>query len=429
MEFRNAIDIANRGLDHCGAEPITSFADSNKRAEICSRVYGKLRQAELRRNLWRFATKRAILRPVDTNTRLLSPALWVAGTTYFIGSIVSDEQGRPWISNTPSNLGNQPELSSTWEQYCGPLSVTLYDADLSYYAGELVYTTAGDGTYRVYVSLQSGNEDNPATATAWDATSVYVKNQVVTYSSVAYMSLIDFNTNQTPTSSPAAWAVGTTYGAGAAVRGSDGVKYTSIAGGNLGNDPVATVGFWTDTGILVPWATDFVGGTGSLKWLQIGGAEFPNGVALSPMPIVYPIGTGPSTQSETRNAFRLPANFLRQASPDPKAGLNTYHGAETGLVYTDYLLESDFIVSGQADPIMLRFVADMVDVSKMDPMFCEGLGARIGLEACEPITQSVSKKQIIASEYEKFMTEARLVNAIEIGTEEAPVDDYIACRW
>jgi hypothetical protein len=34
------------------------------------------------------------------------------------------------------------------------------------FAGELVYTTPGDGTYRVYLSLQNGNADNPATATA-----------------------------------------------------------------------------------------------------------------------------------------------------------------------------------------------------------------------------------------------------------------------
>jgi hypothetical protein len=88
-----------------------------------------------------------------------------------------------------------------WEPYFGPLAVALYDSTEAYSAGELVYTTAGDGTNRVYVSLQSDNEDNPATATAYDATVTYQKNDVVTSSAIAYMSLIDLNTANTPASS------------------------------------------------------------------------------------------------------------------------------------------------------------------------------------------------------------------------------------
>jgi hypothetical protein len=55
-------------------------------------------------------------------------------------------------------------------------------------------------------SLQDGNTDNPATATAWAATATYHKNQTVTRSAVAYQSLIDLNINQDPASAPALWA-------------------------------------------------------------------------------------------------------------------------------------------------------------------------------------------------------------------------------
>ncbi len=64
----------------------------------------------------------------------------------------------------------------------------------------------------------------------------------------------------------------------------------------------------------------------------------------------------------------------------------------------------------------------------MDDMFCEGLAARMALETCEQITQSNEKKKDAAAVYKYFMTEARLVNAIEAGSVETPEDDYLTCR-
>src|SRR5262245_44975066 len=124
MEFVSPVDIGNRALQHVGQPLMTTpngFNDGSVRAEAISFCYGKLREAELRRNLWRFATKRAILRAIDTNTQLLTPSLWVAGTTYFRGSIVSSQNNSLWISRIHQNIGNQPENSLTWEPYFGPL--------------------------------------------------------------------------------------------------------------------------------------------------------------------------------------------------------------------------------------------------------------------------------------------------------------------
>lgn len=430
--FATSIDIANRALQHCGVtnliDAALGFTEPSTNATHISFCYDKLRRAELRRQIWTFATKRVVLRPLDVNSRLLAPSMWSTTVTYFIGSIVADQNGMPWISKIPSNLANDPLNSvGCWEQYFGPLAVYLY-ASGSYFAGEVVYTTAGDGTYRVYQSQTNGNTDNPATATAYSATSVYVKNQVVTYLSVAYMSRIDFNTGQTPTSSAANWAIGTTYAIGNSVTGSDGFKYTSLVNGNVGNDPTTDAGTnWTNTGILTPWTTVFTGGTGSAQWLQIGGAEFPSGVALSAMAITYPLGSGPSTQEASRNIFKLPANYLRTAPRDPKAGSISYLGAPGNLDYADWVYEAGYIVSREINPIVLRFVADVADVRLMDDMFCELLAARIGLEVCEPITQSSDKLKTIAALY-KQAGDARTVDGIEAGSVEPPLDDFLACR-
>jgi hypothetical protein len=434
-EFLTQADIGNRALQHCGAEMMDAtlgFSEPTKRARQVSFAYGKLRRAELERNTWTFATRRAMLYAVNTNTMLLAPAVWASTTTYFVGSIVSDGSNNLWISRVPNNLANDPQNTLVWEPYFGAMTVELYVSTTSYYAGDLVYTTAGDGTYRVYISLQSANSDTPATATAWAATATYSKNRVVTYLSVAYMSLIDLNVAQTPNLAPALWAVGTTYGAAAKVGGSDGVIYQSIAGGNVGHDPATDAGVnWTNTGVLNPWTTVFTGGAGSLKWLEIGGKEFPMGVGLSELGSImfWPIGAGPSPQLATSNVFRLPAGYLKECSQDPKAGGSSIMGAPTNLAYKDWLIEGQYVVSRETGPIMFRFVADITDVTQMKSMFCEGLACRIALEVCEPLTQSSTKIGIIDKEYQRLMGEARLVNAIESGSEEAPLDDWIACRY
>jgi hypothetical protein len=408
----------------------SGFSEASKGAREVSFCYGKVRQAELRRNVWTFACRRTILRAIDNDTMLLDAALWAETTTYFVGSIVADQNGGLWISRIRNNLNNDPLLYLTaWDPYFGPLTAVLYDSTQTYYAGEIVYTFAGNGTNRVYLSREDANADNPATATAYSATVAYFKNEVVTYLSVAYMSLLDLNEGNTPSASAAAWDIGTTYAAGDAVMGSDGIKYTSIGSGNLGIDPVTDAGVnWTNTGIMVAWTTVFTAGSGSVKWLQIGGAEFPMGASVTPLNIIYPLGTGPSTQATTRNIFKLPAGFLREASQNPKSGVTTWLGAPAGITYNDWVLENGYLLTAETGPIPYRFGADVTDVGRMDPMFCEGLAARVGLEVCEPLTQSNAQLGAIAKIYDEWMSAARTVNAIEQGAEQPPDDDYLTCR-
>jgi hypothetical protein len=61
-------------------------------------------------------------------------------------------------------------------------------------------------------------------------------------------------------------------------------------------------------------------------------------------------------------------------------------------------------------------------------MFCEGLACRIAVEVADALTQSGPQMQTIASAYKMFMGEARSANAIETGSDEPAVDDYISCR-
>lgn len=424
MGFRTPVDIANRALQHCGAKRISNtlgFTEDSVNASECAFAYDMLRRAELRRNVWRHAIRNCVLRPIDTSTRLLAPVMWSSLTTYFSGSIVSDAQGYVWISTQPDNLGNTPGNHGYWEPYFGPMAVPPHVAGESYFAGDVVYIASGAGVNNVYMSRENSNTDTPTTTTAWDTTVTYRKNAVVTYLGTPRQSLIDLNLGQTPTASPAAWSSGTTYALANTVCGSDGLIYTSLSGGNIGNDPTSSPSFWSTAGVLCPWTTTLTRTSTSDKWLAIG-------AALTELGLVYPIGSGPLSSTDTRNVYRVPANYLREAAQDPKAGSHSPLGAPAGRQYEDWDFSGDYFTTSESSPIVFRFVADVVNVPKFDDMFCEGLAARVGMEVCERVTQSNAKVSTIAGMYQRFMTEARIVNAIEIGSEEAPEDDWVTCR-
>lgn len=424
MAFRHPVDIANRALQHCGAKRISDFlgfTEDSVNASECAFAYDKLRRAELRRNTWRHAIRTAVLRPIATTSRLLAPALWSSGTTYFTGSVVSDASNYLWISTQPDNLNNAPGNHGYWEPYFGPMAIPAFSSGTSYWAGDVVYVADGAGVNSVYMSRENSNTDTPSTATTWDSTATYRKNAVVTYLGTPRQSLIDLNVGQTPTSSPAAWSSGTTYASAATVCGSDGLIYTSLSNGNLGNDPTSSPTFWSTAGLLCPWTVTLTRTSTSDKWLAIG-------AALTELGLIYPVGSGPLTDTDTRNVYRVPGNHLRKAAQDPKAGSYSPLGAPAYRQYEDWDFHGDYFVSTTADPIIYRFVADVVNVPKFDDLFCEGLAARIGLEICPKVTQSEAKVATIAGKYKVFMGEARIVNAIEIGSEEPPEDDWVTAR-
>lgn len=548
-EFNTPTDISNRALQHCGSEMMDSnlgFTEVSKAARNAGFVYGKLRRAELRRNVWRFAIRWAALRPIDTNTLLLAPTLWISATTYFVGSIVADANNTFWISRIPNNIGAQPGVNyAAWEPYFGPLTVSLYDSSQEYLSGEIVYTAAGDGTSNTYLSRVSANAIHPALPNQWSVGTTYFQNNVVqvfpawaigttyaagatvsftdgnTYTSLVagnvgvtpisslgtawaltptlilttqgvpatapitppnsspvlewvqgtlynfggfamfngteyvsiannntgnfpnaagstswaalsggtlYMSQIDLNRGNNPASAPALWLVGTTYAAGAKVAGSDGNIYSSIGSGNVGNNPVTDGGVnWTNTGVLAPWTSVFAQGGGNDQWTQIGGALFPAGVGLSELNIVYPIGTGPLSQYGTRNVYRLPAGFLREAPQDPKAGSNSLFGAPTNRLYDDWNLEGNYITTSDVRPIIFRFGADVQDVTAFDDMFCENLALIIAEAIAISMVEFRDRLEEIRTSKQSF--EARVVNGIETGSVEPPLDDYLAVRY
>lgn len=425
MPFLDSLDIANRACQHCGVAQIASPTEDSLRCTEITMVYDKVRRAELRRNIWRFATRRAVLRAISATTLTLVPGTYSSNNTYLPGEIVQDANFLYWVSQRADNSNNTPGGNNdAWDMFFGPKTVDVFDATTTYSAGELCYVLTGTtpNGYQVYMSLINNNSDVPNTATAYSATVQYKQDDVVSSGGSQWRSLLPINKANTPAVPPLAYSASTTYTTSNTVTGSDNYIYSSVGSGNIGNDPTTDGGVhWTNTGVLSAWSKSPTIVASSMNWRPIV-ATLKNAVPI------YPIGTGPSSQNTTRNLFRLPVGFLREAPQDPKAGSTSALGAPSGLAYGDWLYEGNHIVTQDVGPIVLRFVADVTKVTDMDDMFCEGLACRIAAEVCVRLTQSDAKLQTIASAYKEFMGSARLVNGIETGSVEPPVDDWLQCR-
>lgn len=323
MAFTKPEDIANRAIQHVGARRIATMADTSKQAQEINFCYDKLRRAELRRSVWRYATRRAMLQPITSTSLRMLPAAWAIGTTYVAGAIVQDAAGIYWISMFASNVGNVPGAAvvgrpAWWQQYFGP---TICDV----------------------------------------------------------------------------WATGNVYNAGDIVYKSGVTFYLSKTNGNTAADPASGA----------PWV--------ALTCTSLGAPFYP-----------LPAGPGMILGGTTANQtiFPLPNGFLRPASSGPKAASISTLNTSANIQFLDWQFENDFIVSQSTAAFMLRFVADVSDVTAMDDLFAEGLAARIGYEVCETLTQSNVKLQAIGASYQKFIRDARLINKIETGNTEAEEEEY-----
>lgn len=314
--FSSEVDVANVALQHIGEPRITSLADGSKAANETAFRIGKVKQAELRRAVYNFATRRMVLRPSATGP--FSVSAWVVGTPYAAGDIVTSGS-QYWIA-TAASTGVQPGntlsgVNPPWILYFGPLRYSAFSTTVQYFPGDIVSSSAV-----LYVAVAASLNQTPPNTTYWHA---------------------------------------------------------------------------------------------------------PQGLASLPTQLIYPAGYLPSASVTPRTILYLPANYMRLAPQDPKQAGNVRLNVTAGMRYTDWEIENGAIVSqqlttqlGTTGALIFRFVADVADVTAMDPMFCEAWGARLATEVCIPITQSAEKLKLCQEIYQLKIAEARAVGAVEGGSTE-----------
>jgi len=117
-------------------------------------------------------------------------------------------------------------------------------------------------------------------------------------------------------------------------------------------------------------------------------------------------------------AFPLPVDFLRLIKP-----------ARLGLDWHIERHQSQLcILTNDAAPLQIRYVAKITDPSAFDPCFVEMLACKLAWHTCERITQSNTKKAAMLEEYEIHRRTARQTNAFEVGSKPEPVDEWLIGR-
>lgn len=121
------------------------------------------------------------------------------------------------------------------------------------------------------------------------------------------------------------------------------------------------------------------------------------------------------------NRFVLPNDYLRLLRDD-----------ESGQ-RVDWKIESEegvgvFIVTDDAAPLQIRYVANVDDPNFYDAAFRNALALRLALDTCQEITQSSAKKAGIQSDLDDAIAEATRSGAIEKDAQEPPEDDWVNAR-
>lgn len=242
----------------------------------------------------------------------------------------------------------------------------------------------------------------------------------------------------------AAWSSSTTYAAGDIVVDAFNFLWISNFGSNTGNTPGAggVSPFWTayfGASVAQVWSGSvsyfpgdmvYVSGTPNVIYIAVAlslNHTPPNatywhvvqGATSTALVQFSPLGVQPPTGATTRNIYQLPANFVRMAPQDPKIAAVAHQGLTAGMMYNDWELEAGYLFTGDAAPIIFRFVADQPDVTQMNALFCEAWAAQLAIALAPTLTQSAEKLNTALGVYRDTMGVAKAMNAVEEGSTES----------
>ena len=92
-----------------------------------------------------------------------------------------------------------------------------------------------------------------------------------------------------------------------------------------------------------------------------------------------------------------------------------------------YKLEGDYILAGDSS-ITIRYVRDITDVTKWDPLFCRVMAAQWAKDLAPAIAGSDGRMGLITAAWKEALNSARTVDAVEDGADPDTVPAWIAAR-
>jgi len=95
----------------------------------------------------------------------------------------------------------------------------------------------------------------------------------------------------------------------------------------------------------------------------------------------------------------------------------------------DYRVEEGFIRTNAGAPLKIKYIANVENVGLWPALFAECFASRLAYEACERITQSNTKNQLLAQDLSMTMATAFASDAIDDPAIELPESDWIMARF
>ena len=125
------------------------------------------------------------------------------------------------------------------------------------------------------------------------------------------------------------------------------------------------------------------------------------------------------------NRFVVPNDFLRLILDDESTSVVDWRLEGLRDSGDDSVLA---IVTQDAAPLKIRYIAKVTDPTFFDPLFIEALACKLALECCEEITGSTSKKESVKDDYKTAVNEAKRIGSIERAEKDPPDDEWVEAR-
>lgn len=121
------------------------------------------------------------------------------------------------------------------------------------------------------------------------------------------------------------------------------------------------------------------------------------------------------------NRFLKPNDFARLLR-DTEAGSNEDNNRH------NWQIEGNYIITSDDAPLEFRYLAKIEDTALFDPIFDEYLATTMAYEACEDITGSSQKRDLLKMDMQDILLEARQSNAFENDADVPLEDDWLLAR-
>lgn len=123
-------------------------------------------------------------------------------------------------------------------------------------------------------------------------------------------------------------------------------------------------------------------------------------------------------------SYPLPADFLSLVEIGEDYVFYSTDGGPVFQIESDPASGTQAILTNESSPLQLRYVYRVTNAGLYPALFVEALACRLAAEACEAITQSLSKQQARWDERKAAIREARRVNAIEQPPRKSPMASW-----